>query len=519
MRVAIYTRFSSSSQREASSEEQEKICREYAERNGYEVFKVYSDKALTGKNDDRPMFQKLLRDCSMNVFDAVLVYSIDRFGRNLIQTLENANKIEKDNGKLLISVTENFENNSSGRFFRNIMMSYAQFYSDELSDKIKRGMDYNAERCMSTGGGVALGLRIGKDKHYEIDPDTAPIVQKIFEMYADGKTSTEIIAHLNSLGYKTSKGVPFNKNSLHTILKNKRYIGVYTYRGIETPDGIPRIISDELFNKVAERMEKNRKAPARARAKVEYLLTTKLFCGHCKEMMTGYSATGKQGNVYNYYICNGRKAKKCDKKMVKKDYIEDLVIKQCRKLLTLSNIEKISREVVAICEAERDTANLRYLKKCLADNERKHENALNAVLETDNQKLRASLYEKIAQLENEREQFEREIAAEEAPFPSLTVPKIKFFLTSMKNGDVNDIKYRRMLVNIFVNKIYLYDDRITITFNSGDDTVEINDRLLAELEEKDMQIKDMFLTGDGPPNGHCTNTYYFKGGFAIEEFL
>lgn len=275
MKVVIYARYSSSSQREASIEEQIKICTDYAKKNKYIVINTYSDSALTGKNDKRPALQRLIKDCSSGTFDMVLVYSIDRFGRNLKQSLNNADKIEQDNGILLISVTENFTNDPSGRFFRNVMMAHAQYYSDELSVKIKRGMNYNGEKCLCTGGNIALGFRVNKDRKFEVDPNTAPIVETIFEMYA--------------------RGVAFNKNSLHTILKNKRYIGVYTYKGKETPGGMPRIISDELFSKVAEIMEKNKKAPARARAKVEYLLTTKLFCGRCKEMMTGYSATGKQG--------------------------------------------------------------------------------------------------------------------------------------------------------------------------------------------------------------------------------
>lgn len=518
MNAVIYARYSSSSQREASIEEQIKVCTDYAERNNYAIIKSYKDSAMTGKNDSRPALQKLLKDCANKTFDVVLVYAIDRFGRNLIQSLDNANKIE-DSGVLLVSVTESFSNDPSGRFFRNLMMAHAQYYSDELAVKIKRGMDYNAERCLCTGGNIALGFRVNKDRQFEIDPDTAPIVETVFEMYASGKTVAEITRHLNSLGYKTARGVEFNKNSLHTMLKNKRYIGIYTYKGKEIPDGMPRIISDELFNKVAEIMEKNRKAPARARAKVEYLLTTKLFCGRCKEMMTGYSATGKQGTKYNYYICNGRKVKKCEKGMVKKDYIENLVLSECRKILSPKNIEKIAKEVSAMCEAERDTSNLRYLQRRLAESERKRDNALNAIVETDIPRLRANLYDRIAQLEEEQEHLKAEIAKETMPFPSLTEPKIRFFLTALKKGSMTDEKYKKLLIKILVNKIYLYDDRMTITFNSGDDTVEINDRLLSELEENDGKTKNLFLAGDGPPNGHCTNTYYFKGGFAIEEFL
>ncbi len=501
MNVVIYARFSSSSQREASIEEQVKSCREYAESNNYTVVKVYSDSAISGKTDNRPALRKLLSDSSKEKFNAVIVYSIDRFGRDLTQSLLNEKKLT-DNNVTLISATENFTSDPSGRFFRNIMMSYAQYYSDELSTKIRRGMDYNAEKCLSTGGNIALGYKVDKDKHFQIDPDTAPIVKNIFEMYASGKTITEITTHLNSLGYKTSRGVPFNKNSLRTILRNKRYIGIYTYKGEETHNGIPRIISDELFYKVAEIMDKNRKAPARAKAKVEYLLTTKLFCGHCKDMMTGFSGTGKQGKVYRYYICNGtkKKPKVCDKKRVSKDYIENLVISECRRLLTAENIRRIAREVVAMSEAEKDTSNLMHLQKLLAENERKQENTINAIMESDIESVRKALGEQIHILENEHKELEKQIAIEEKPYQSLSIESINFFLTSLKKGNINDIKYRKMLIDIFVNKIYLYDDRVTITYNSGDEPVTISDKLLSELEERDKQDRFLFLNGNGPPH-------------------
>lgn len=295
-------------------------------------------------------------------------------------------------------------------------------------------MDYNAEKCLSTGGNIALGYRVDKDKHFQIDPDTAPIVKNIFEMYANRKTITEITTHLNSLGYKTSRGVLFNKNSLRTILRNKRYIGIYTYKGEETHNGIPRIITDELFYKVAEIMDKNRKAPARAKAKVKYLLTTKLFCGHCKDMMTGFSGTGKQGKVYRYYICNGtkKKPKVCNKKRVSKDYIENLVISECRRLLTAENIRHIAREVVAMSEAEKDTSNLMHLQKLLAENERKQENTINAIMESDIESVRKALGEQIPILENEHKELEKQIAIEEEPYQSLSIESINFFLTSLK---------------------------------------------------------------------------------------
>lgn len=502
MKVVIYARYSSSAQRAASIPEQIKVCKEYAERNQYVVVDIYKDEALTGKHDKRPALQQLLKDCTKKLFDAVIVYAIDRFGRNLSQSLNNAEKIENDNGVLLLSATENFTNDPSGRFFRNIMMAYAQYYSDELSVKIKRGMDYNAERCLYNGGGVPLGYKI-VNKRFEIDPNTAPIVRVIFEMYAHEKTVTEIINVLNAQGFKTSTGVPFNKNSLHTILKNKRYLGYYIHMGVEIANGIPQIIPDDLFNQVAELMKKNKRAPARAKAKEEYLLTTKLFCGHCKEMMTGESTYGKQGKQYFYYTCNGRKAGTCKKKRVNKHYIEDIVISECRRLLSDENIKRIAKEIVAISEEEKDTTNLKHLRKLLAENERKQKNTISAIMESDIESVRKALGEQIPLLENEHKEIEKLIAEEESPYLKVNETEIKFFLTQLKKGKIDDIKYRKTLIKIFVNKIYLYDDRVTITYNSGDEPVTISDQLLSKLEERDEQEKFLFLNESGPPAASC----------------
>ena len=501
MNAVIYARYSSTAQRDVSIDIQLQDCRKYCEQNGLTIVKEYVDRALTGTDDNRPNFQRMIEDSSTGLYERIVVYQFSRFFRNKEKSVIYKGML-KQRGIRVLSVNQYVEDGPSGVIVESIFEAIDEFYSLELSQKIKKGMDKNGEQCLCTGGNIALGFKVNQFRQFEVDPNTAPIVKTVFEMYANGKTVTEITRHLNSLGYKTSRGVAFNKNSLHTMLKNKRYIGVYTYKGKEIPGGMPRIISDELFNKVAEIMAKNKKAPARARAKVEYLLTTKLFCGRCKEMMTGFSATGKQGTVYNYYICNGRKAKRCEKDMVKKNYIENLVLAQCRKLLSAPNIEKISKEVSAICQAERDTSNLRYLQKRLAESERKRDNALNAVLETDMPRLRENIYERIAQLEAEQENIREEISKETMPFPSLTEPKIKFFLMALKKGSMTDEKYKKMLIKIFVNKIYLYDDRITIAFHSGDDTVEINDRLLSELEEKDGEIKNLFLAGDGPPTNN-----------------
>lgn len=510
MNAVIYCRYSSHNQRETSIEGQLKVCYEFCEKNGFTVIEEYIDRAITGTVDKRPAFQRMISDSEKKHFQYIIVYQLDRFAREKYDSVVYKRKLRKI-GIKVISAKEQISDDASGILVESVLEGLAEYYSAELSQKVRRDMDLNAEKCLSTGGNIALGYKVDKDKRFQIDPETAPIVQFIFESYANEKTVTEITNQLNAQGIRTSRGAKFNKNSLHTMLKNKRYIGIYTYKGTEKPGGIPRIISDELFTKVTEIMNKNKKAPARARAKVEYLLTTKLFCGYCKEMMTGFSGTGKSGKVYRYYVCNGTKKKLCKKKKVNKEYIEDLVVAECRKLLTNENIKKIAKDVAAISEAEKDTSNLKYLKKVLSENERKRQNALNAIMECDIESVRKSLYEQIPILEKEHSELTKQIALEEKNFPVLTVPMVHFFLKKLKDGNADDIKYRRTLINIFVNRIYLYDDKITLIFNSGDNPVTINDMLLSEIEDNAKKTEGLFMDKVGPPN----QTLYAKGNIII----
>lgn len=498
MNVVIYARYSSHNQQETSIEGQLKVCHEFCQRNGYTVVNEYIDRAISGTTDNRPAFLKMIRDSSKKAFEFIVVYQLDRFSRNRYDSAKYKAKLKKY-GVRVLSARENISEDASGIIMEGLLESMAEYYSAELSQKVKRGMDINASKCLCTGGNIALGYKVDKDKKFQIDPETAPIVQKAFEMYASGNTILEITTHFNSLGYKTSRGVPFNKNSLRTMLQNKRYIGIYTYKGTETPDGMPRIISDELFYAVADKMNKNRKAPARARAKVEYLLTTKLFCGHCKEMMTGFSGTGKQGKTYRYYVCNGTKKKICNKKMVGKDYIEDIVITECHKLLTTENINRISKEIVAMSKAEKDTSALKQLKKLLSENERKRRNLLNAIAECDDENLRKTFYPELSKLEKEHTEIEKQILKENEIVPTVTLPQIKFFLNSLRKRDLNDIKHRRTLINTFINKIYLYDYRITIIFNSGDTPITIDKQLLSDIETDCKGSKSLFKDCVGLP--------------------
>lgn len=500
MNVVIYARFSSHSQTEQSIEGQLRVCHAYAAQHNYTVIAEYIDRAISGRTDDRPQFQQMITDSSKHMFEGVLVYQLDRFARNRYDSAIHKKKLQK-NGVRVFSAKENIADDPSGILMESVLEGMAEYYSAELALKIKRGMDINGEKCLVTGGGTALGYRIDKNtKKYVIDEATAPVVKRIFEMYAEGATVADICRYMNSHGVKTSRGNAFNKNSLRKMLMNKRYIGVYTYKGKETPGGMPRIIDDDLFYAVQDKMQKNKKAPARARAKEEYLLTTKLFCGHCKEMMTGYSGTGKSGKVHHYYICNGVKRKSgCHKKTVQKQYIEDLVYKVCLGILTDDNIENIADTCIAEYDKWSENPELIAFRNELRAVEKKRLNLLNAVAECEIDVVRKSLYEQLASIEARKSELEYNISMADVKKLHITRDHIIFFLSELKDGYLDEIMHRKILISAFINKIYLYDDKITIHVTTGGEPVEITNQIISDTEANGAEAECSFKGLSAPP--------------------
>lgn len=484
MIAVIYARYSDSKQTEQSIEGQLKVCHRYAQENGYTILREYIDRAQSGKTDNRTQFRKMLADSKKKQFDTVIVYAIDRFGRNILQSLLNESSLQ-NNGVSVLFATEHFENTPSGRMQRNIHMSFAQYYSEELAEKVVRGMDINAEKGLSNGGTTPLGYKI-ENKRYVINEETAPIVKEIFTKYASGSSIKEICDSLNERHLKSALGAEFNKSSLHTMLKNRKYLGIYIYKDKEIPGGMPQIIDEDLFNRVAAKMEENKKAPARARARAEYILSGKLFCGHCKEKMVGHSSNqmSKKGVIFNYYKCkNAGGSKTCDKKMVAKDYIEDIVIAECRKLLTPKNIQRIAKEVMKIAVSMDDKTELKRLESLLQIANDKKKNQMESLSLCKDISVKEMIFEDLSRIGAEIKELEKQIELEKTRHHVVTEKQVVEHLTSLANGDVKDVAYRRTLIRLFVNKIFLYDDKFTITFNTDDEEVTITDILLEKIEK------------------------------------
>ena len=463
MNIVIYARFSSHSQTEQSIEGQLKVCYEYAEQNHYNVIGEYIDRAISGTTDNRAEFQRMIADSDKHTFEAVLVYQLDRFARNRYDSAINKAKLKK-NGVRVLSAKENITDDASGILVEGVLESMAEYYSAELSQKVQRGMQLNAEKCLSNGSNVGLGYHVNENKEFYVDEDEAEIVREVFERYAKGETKKDIIDDLNRRKITTSIGREFNQNSITRLLKNRRYLGIYMYKGTEKPGGMPQIVNDDLFYQVQDRMEKNRHAPARAVGDNEYLLTTKLFCGHCKDMMTGYGGTSKTGTVYHYYICRTAKKKKCDKKTVSKQLIEDSVVAECLKLLTDENIRYIAKKVAEECNRNPDNLTVKRLKSAIREAENAIENLWRGIETGQGVEM---LMERINQRQAELDNLKIQLTVEESKKVYLTEPQIWAFLDYVSETAFDDIKRKRALINIFVNSVYLYDDHYTLILNTG----------------------------------------------------
>ena len=406
---------------------------------------------------------------------------MDRFARNRYDSAMYKYKLKK-NGVRIFYAKESIPDGPEGIILESVMEGYAEYYSESLSQNIRRGY-YDSAMELKTLGRKVLGLRKGPDGRFEIDPATAPVVRRIFEEYAAGEKAKDIINRLNEEGYRTVKGGLFNKNSIRRILQNEKYIGVYEYKDIRVEDGIPAIITRELFDKCQTMLQRHHRAPA-AKRDTSFLLTSKIFCGHCGEPMTGDGGTGKSGKVYYYYTCNGRRQHKCKKDRVSKDWIEQVVIEQ---LVTLVHSDAFINEVADRCmkyqEKEKDDSALRALETRQRENEKAINNMLAAI---EAGIITPSTKTRLTELEAERARIEKGIARQLISDPSLDRDQVIYFLERFRDGDITDESYRVFLVDTFLNSVYLYDNnKLILLLNYTGE----NSKVTLELVESAIDAK------------------------------
>ena len=466
MTAVIYARYSSDNQREESIEGQIRECTAYAEKNGITIVKHYIDRAISAKTDNRPEFQQMIKDSDKKLFDIVLVWKLDRFARNRYDSARYKTQLKK-NGVKLMSATEIISEGPEGIILESVLEGYAEYYSADLAEKVVRGQTENILKGRCNGGRGTFGYTLDSERKFHIDPLTSPFVLESFKKYNEGSTMKEIRDWLNENGIKNPVGGAFTYNSVEHMLKNRRYIGELKFRDVVVPDAIPPIIPLELFEDVQEKIAKNKKAPARRKAEDDYLLTTKLFCGYCGALMFGESGTSRTGEVHRYYKCaTAKKHKGCKKKTVRKQWLEDLVVNQTMQLVKDdAAMESIIAKVMEL--QNKENTNIPLYKKQLRDAESGIQNMLNAIQAGI---LTSSTKERLEQLEETKRELEARIAEEKLAKPKVTEEFIRFWLLRFRKLDMSLKDQRQALVDTFINSIYLYDDKVLITFNYKEGT-------------------------------------------------
>lgn len=472
--AVVYARYSSAGQKEQSIDGQLAAAYKYAEAKGYQIVHEYIDRAMTGRNDDRDDFQRMLSDTGKHQFSVIIVWKVDRFGRNREEITFNKYRCKK-NGVRVEYVAENMPEGPESVILEAVLEGMAEYYSLQLSQNVKRGLLENAKHHKAVSGTPPLGYKLTEDKHFEVDPDTAPLVRVIYEKYAAGETLFEIIRYLNNAGYKTPRGKPFARTSLDKLLKNEKYIGIYKFKDIiYDEDAVPALIDKDLFYKVQDMLEKNKRAPVKNWNYSDYLLTGKLFCGHCGDPMVGKAGHGKSGRKYDYYIC-----KKNDKKPVRKDWIEETVLQEVHRIL---DDDEIFQMIV-------DNTWEYYLEQDMKEHEREAMLKQIADIEKGIANLSKAVEQgmpfdvvsgRLDELSGQKIALQKAIAELEIQKGfKLTKDHIQFFLEQFRSMDASDRNCEKRLISVFVNAIYVYDDKLKIAFNYSEEgqrnTVSLHD--------------------------------------------
>jgi DNA invertase Pin-like site-specific DNA recombinase len=468
--AVVYARFSSHRQGEQSIEGQVAEAQRFADAHGLTIVKVYADRAQTGRNDNREQFQLMLADAAKHAFDALIVWKTDRIGRNKEEIALNKYHLKK-NGVKIYYVAEAIPDTPEGIILEAVIEGMAAYYSEQLSQNVRRGMRASAQKAQATGGIPPLGYAVDENKNFVIDPKHAPTVKLIFKLYAEGKSVTEIANEVNARGLRNQRGNEFSAKSMIRLLKNKKYIGVYSYKDeLSMENAIPAIVDRETFDKVQEMMRRNQRTAGRKKAVAEYLLTEKLFCGKCGAPMTGCSGTSKTGTAHHYYVCTAQKKKLCTKKAVRQLWIENLVLEYVVALVQDSEfLEYIAENTYQYYLAQNtDTSYTKSLQKALAETEKSISNLLRAI---EAGIFNASTKERLDELEEQKSELKSALAAAKLK-ENLGLKKehILFFLNQFGNMDYSDIDCQKRLIKTFVNSVFVYDDKVVLTFNYSGDT-------------------------------------------------
>ena len=498
-----YGRYSCDRQNEQSIDGQFRVIEEYAAKNGIEIVATYIDKAMTGTNDNRADFQRMMKDSDQKTWDVILVYKLDRFSRNKYEMAIHRKHL-KDNGIKLVSVMENIPDSPEGILLESLLEGMNQYYSEELSQKTKRGLNESRLKGNFCGGKINYGWSLvpiyaeenGKKVFVAnkviLNEDEAPIVREIFTEYANGKSVCKIVKELNARGLN-NRGNPFLTSTLYTMLKREKYTGVYRVGGNGYNGLYPAIVPVDIYEVVRKRLHDNNFG--KHIPDVSYLLRGKLDCGYCGKRLASFGGQDRYGRQWRYYKCYG--AKDCECKSVKKDLLEGMVIDALNKAVCSNeNIELLITAILtAIDKKNADNVTLRLLEKEIEKTEKAITNIMSAIkmgIITETTK------ESLEECEKVKHELTGKLFAERAkekPKPSRDEIR-KYIRSALK-------KPTQQMIDLLIHKVVVFNDKIELTFKyvKGSPTDERPKKLNKHITKNmnpDTSRGSLFISYDYP---------------------
>ena len=456
----IYARYSSDKQTEQSIEGQVHVCEAYAKQNGILILDTYIDQAVTGTNDNRAAFQQMLKDSDKKQWDYVLVYKLDRFSRNKYEITIHRKHL-KDNGIKILSAMEQIPETPEGTLLESLLEGMNQYYSEELSQKTKRGMNESRLKGLYVGGPVPLGYflqpiyedRNGKQVRVAyriaVNEDEAYLVREIFDRYVHGEDVKDIVADYRKRNI-LCKGKDFKPATIYNILSHDFYTGVYKLNNIEYTNYYPQILSSEVFTAAAEKLKINNLG--KNSIKVPYLLRGKVFCGICGHKMSAHSQL-----IWRYYACRNH----CGVKHIRKEKLEYAVIQALRKLT--KSPKMINLLVQKYTERQKllsvENKALNAFQNELTNIRKSIANIIKAI---EMGIITASTKERLDELERRQAELLMQINAErDTSRQILSEENIQEYISRALNA------LPQQLIDLLVDKVIVYNDKIDIILKYG----------------------------------------------------
>jgi len=502
--AVIYARFSSHGQNEQTIEGQIRVCKEYAEKQGLSVVRIYDgDKAKSAskETDKRKELHRMFADAETGNFQYIIVYKLDRFARNRNESRIFKSELAK-HGVRVLSATEHITDDEGGELYEMILEWNDEKYSQRLSKRVRDGIDTSVANGTFCGGTLIYGYKIRLEpigskeryiKYVEINDEPAALIRYVFKQYADGVSKENIAADLNKKGHRHN-GKQYLGRHFDKWLVNEKYTGTFSFGDRVCDNMYPAIIDRATFDKVQELLQKNKYFAKSSAPRIPFYLTSKLYCNHSGTSMIADGGTGKMGVTYQYYVCKTARKHKCEKTREEKNELEfemtDITMKE---LSDKKRVQSMADKAIEYHGRRTDTAVLRSYEVRIANTKKEMEDTTTAYIQavaTQNALFIASCEKRMnelsALLKDLQEQYIKiELERGEAP----TYEKIFAYIEQFTNGDPRDKAHQKRVIDKLINCVYVSNNRTIIYFNfdNGEHPFISKEETDQAIEEKEKE--------------------------------